>query len=465
VIAVLVINLLAVALAVVLPNDLLMWHSYTLYGVQLITMIPYLLRRAFFTHNLFIPTIFVIAYYLFNLFLGSYLVPRDIGWNKDYPAVALAIQRYQVIVPYLLMSNIILFLLTCRTITALARLRSPLPIRASAQDGGGPIVGILTECCCFAGFFAVTYFDVFSAFSFQLAILIVHLSKLARRQLVRRYPVYVAYLLILVAFSFENKREIVMVLFLMLFLEAHYGWHVLKMTLGNIARFAFAAICFLALVLTASVLRGYGNFEVSSLIEAVKVVPRYVGSNLFLDGVTDNLELNYNYGSAITSMNLTMDGAISYQFGASLWKVFFLPIPRELFPLKPESVMQVYTRVFAPTLWAEQGSLPVVFSSEMFVNFGYLGLLPFALAWLAINRLFVRFHASAPGSCGYYSRHFFFITVLILARGGGLEQYVLYYVLATPVFVIAARGAERRGEGEGRAPWTSAVLSDRLGPS
>lgn len=427
----------AVALAMALQNDVLAQHSYALYGLQLATMIPYLLRKAVFLKNLFLPSFFVLVYFLLNLTLGSYLVPRDYGWNREFTDVALAIRHYKLIVPYLLLANVVLFLLTdlaFRRMNALSR---------NMERGSPPHTGARGEAWgmgrmpfYFAAFFLVSYFDVYSAFSFQLAILIVHTTDPAMRGRWYRFGVYAYYLMTMVAFDFGNKREIAIVLFLIMFVEAYFGRIVLRFGLRNLAAFAAVAASFFALILAASILRGYGDFPVTSVFQAISYIPRYMTSEMFIDGITDNLELNYNYGCAITSIDLGIRGLIDYQYGASLIKPLFLPIPRELLPWKPESIMQIFTQVYAPEWWLEEGSMPVMFASEMFLNFSYLGLAPFALVLGLINRLFVGFHLAPPGSFAFLSCAFLSITVLTLARGGGIEQYLLYYLLAIPVFLV-----------------------------
>ena len=111
-------NALLVAAAIALPNDTLKWNGYLLFGLQLLTLVPYVLRRGRFVAGVFVPSVFTLLYALANLTLGGYLVPRHYGWNKEYGDVALGIQTYHVIVPYLLACNIALFLVACRTVRA-----------------------------------------------------------------------------------------------------------------------------------------------------------------------------------------------------------------------------------------------------------------------------------------------------------------------------------------------------------
>lgn len=441
-------NLLLAGAATVLPNDVLVWHSWAVYGVQALTLLPYAARRAYYTCNLFQPSLFVLTYFLVNLTLGAWLVPRSYGFNKEYAPVAQAIETYGVMVPYLLLANVVLFFIACRTTGTLAR--TPGPGVTYGEDAAPRRVafGWPVEVACLAGFVVVSSIGAYNAFSFQLGLAVVHLGEVARRRARHRALVYTAYLLVMVAMNYEDKREIAMLLFLVIFLESFHARTRLRLTALSVAGYVGVAATFLLLVLTASILRGYGEYDVASPLDAALAIPQYVGSDIFIDGLTDNLELNYCYGAAITSIDLTLRGQIPYQFGASIWKVLMLPVPRDLFPDKPESVMLIFTRVFMPTLYANDGSLPVISSSEMFVNYGVFGLLPFALIWLAVDWCYVRLHRSTPGTFAFCSCVFATISVLMFARGSGLEQYVLTYLLGAPLLLLAGTvggRAEPRG--------------------
>ena len=427
-------NLALVALGVLLPNKMLMWESWQLYWLQAVVLIPYSLRRAKYASNLFMPSLFTLAFFTVNLCFGAYLVPRGVGYYKDYTARALAITSYNTIVPYLLLCNLILCLVTVRTLRLLERLKQIETYRVRPSTGAG----IIPQVLLLGGFVVCSYYDFPGAFSVQLALLVVHFGILSRGHARYRYLVYPLYLLIEVALNYDNKREIVIVLFLLLFLEAYYRRVRLTMSPGNVFRYVAAAAAFMAFVLTASILRGYGGFEPSSLVQAVRVIPDYIGAPVFQDAIVDNLELNYNYGSSVTAIDFTVHGKLPHLLGLSFWKVLFLPIPRDLVPWKPQSVLQLYTQAYDPTFWSENLSLPVVFSSEMYVNFAFFGLLPFALVWVGLNRIFIGFHSAVPQSFWYNTTVFLCVTTLIFARGSGMELYVLTYLLAVPVFVAIA---------------------------
>lgn len=432
---VIVINLFLVALAAIVPNEFLAWHSYLFYGLQALSTIPFLLHRSKYLGHLFLPSFFVLVYVLANLTFGAYLVPREFGWNKDFAPVVTAIQHYRLIVPFFLLSNGILFCLTASALKKLAHASDAAGARTyDAYSLDGSVV--LKTGFYFAAFFVVSYYQVFNALSFQLALLILHLTDRSVQGRRHRYAIYTFYLLVSLAFSFENKRDIAMILFSIVFLEAYFGGYRLKATVGNLAAYCLIVGSFMALILAASIMRGYGQFSVTSVLAALYLVPAYIGSELFINSIADNLELTYNYGVTVTSIDHVLRAQIDYRYGASLVKVLFLPIPRDVFAFKPESAMQVFTQVFAPHWWVQKGSMPVGFASDMFMNFHYFGLFVYALVLSLINRAFLFVYSAAPRSFLWYSCVFLSITVLLLARGGGIEQWLLYYLLATPVLLL-----------------------------
>lgn len=457
--AVLILNIGLVIGALVLPNRWLIYNSYALYAIQLLTLVPYLVWRAYFAKHLFIPSFFTLMYFLVNLTFGGFLVPRDYGWNKNYADVARSISSYGVLVPYLLAANIVLFLVTCHTIRRLALTPSHATHRASPRL---PLaVALLIDAAYIAAFVLITVLNVYSAFAFQLAILILHLSLLVQTRQRRRFVLYGIYLLTFVAWNFDNKRELAMLLFLITYFESLYGGFRVRLRPRNIVAAGGFVCAFLGLVITASVLRGYGGSDAETLVDAVAYVPQYIGSDLFIDGLTDNLELNYNYGAAVNAIELGMKGSIPLQLGGSLWKVLWLPVPRALFPDKPESIMQIYTRVYAPDQASIGGSLPVSFSSEMFLNFNVFGLLPFALVWLAIDRLYRKCDEGPGGTFSHRSCVFLSISILLFARGSGLEQWLFYYFLGAPILAFASV-LQRIGPAMSARPFTAArIVAER----
>jgi len=430
------INIFILLCACLLSNRFLAFHSYVLFGLQFITLIPYLLSKLKYLKNFFLPSFFILLYYLINQSLGAYLVPRGFGFNNWFEPYLAKIENYNLIVSYLIVCNFTLFVVCIRTLTKLNVIDAIGPkgnLKIIRYDFLLDIARIIT---CLIIFLVFSYIDIYSLFSFQLIIIIILSSYLAYCQKTIRFLVYLVFLVLMVKFNFENKREVVISLFSIIFLEAYYSRVVLQFTLKKIAIYFSGIFLFFFLVLTSSILRGYGSYGADTFSTAITYLPQYVESDIFVDGITDNLELNYSYGTGISAMNMIVKGDLPYQYGYTLIKLFFLPIPRDMFPFKPESIMQMFTKKFFPSFWAEGGSLPVILPVDMFLNFHFLGFLATGLIVSLLDYFFVKFHQLRYRSFLYFSFVFLFITILAFARGSGIDLYMLYYIVIIPFIVM-----------------------------
>lgn len=444
--ALLLLQLALIVAGTVLPNDVLALNGWGLFAIQGISLLLYLLPRIRYVKDLFLPSFFVLVYVSLNLSIGGFLVPRGYGWDKQFAEAALNIANYNTIIPYMLLTNVMLLWVTLSTLRRMreGEATSYFLHPVGAGSGAGErslaerVAASFKDGIYVAIFIAVSFGDVYSAFSLQLAIMILHLSSPAVRLRPRRLVLYALYLVVLLASSYENKREIAVALFLLVFLETYHRRLLFRLGLRSIGLGMAAVLCFLVLVLAASLLRGYGDVPVASIIEAVRLIPVYVSSDFFIDGITDNLELNYNYGAAVTAIDLVLGGRLDLQYGASILKVFFLPVSRDVVPWKPESVLQLFTQEYAPSWWAEDGSIPVALLSEMFVNFHFAGVLAYGLILAVLNRLFEAIDRLPIRSVLASSSIFLSITVLFFARGSGIEQWILYWLIALPLFVVHA---------------------------
>lgn len=446
--AILIINFLLVTLAALVPNEFLLMHSYLFYALQVATLLPDIVRRVAFVKDLFTPSIFVLVYHLTSLGFGSYLLPRGYGYYKGLETGVNVVQTYNVIVPYLLLTNIALYVIGILT---LRRLRG-CGFSSGGGEGGssaGKMLWHMSNILWPGVFLVLSIWDPYSSFSFLFAVCVIHFSALARSGANYRYLVYSIYVFVYVTLNHDNKREIVMVLLLCLFLEAFYSRRRFRLSLATLGGAGVACFVILVLILAASLWRGYGNYDVRSFGGAVSRIPDYARSEEFVHGLTDNFELNFSYGSAVVALDMILTGEIDYQYGKTLAKVLFLPIPRELFPYKPESFMQLFTKKWDPDFWAIDGSLPVMFPVDAFSNFHFLGLIPYILIWTMIDHCFILIHGAATAHIVRLSCIFLSMSVLPLARGSGIEQYVLYWLLALPIFVVSSFFLARRSRGSG----------------
>lgn len=429
-------NIVLLILACLLPNQFLAFHSYVIFGIQFLTLIPFLLSKLKYLKNFFLPSFFILLYFLINESLGSFLVTRGFGFTNWFDSYLAKIENYNLIVSYLVVCNFTIFTVCMRTLKKLNLIDSIDPKRNLRTMKFDFILDIVRIFISIILFLLFSYFNIYSLFSFQLAIIIILCSYLSYFKKTIRFLVYLVFLMLMVKFNFENKREVVISLFAMIFLEAYYSRIKLQFTFKKIVFYFFGIFLFFFLVLTSSILRGYGSFEADNFSTAATYLPDYVESDFFVDGLTDNLELNYSYGTGISAMNMIIVGDLPHQYGYTLLKLFFLPIPRDMITFKPESIMQMFTKKFYPSFWAEGGSLPVILPVDMFLNFHFLGFLATGIIIYLLDFIFMKFHQLQHRSFLYFSFIFLFSTILAFARGSGIDLYFFYYIVIIPFLIL-----------------------------
>lgn len=188
---------------------------------------------------------------------------------------------------------------------------------------------------------------------------------------------YIYYLILLLAFaytSFESKREIIFVFILIVYIENLYNQISFKINLKSFL-IGFAGVSvFTFFILISSINRGYGGYNPNNIFDAIEYVPDYVSSDIFLDALGDNFELNVVYGNALNSADIYLSGKQETLYGESFFKAIFAPIPRTVFDYKPRSMIQIYSPMVNDGHSVDV-SYPVIIYSELLWNFGLFSLL------------------------------------------------------------------------------------------
>ena len=424
--------LLILTVLLFIPNEFLIYNSIYFYLFQIFLLIPILISKLKYVRNIFLPSFFVLFYFIVNQCLGSYLVPRGFGFNNWFEPYLAQVKNYNYITSYLLLSNYVLFVTCLISLKRTDRIDTNNFNYRSKKDKHLFVKLIFGTLL----FFGLSTLEFYSKFSLQLIVLVIIVNYLVYNRFSLRILVYLFILSLMVIYNFENKREVIVVLFAIILIETLYSRILLKFNTKRLIAYFLVVATFILLIISSSILRGYGGFETNSFREAVILVPEYVKSEVFVDGITDNLELNYNYGTGTSAMNLIIEGELNYQFGLTLLKVFFLPIPRSIVKFKPESTMQMYTKKFNPSFWNEGGSLPVILPVDMFINFHLLGVFFIYFLMRIFDNIFIKVLLFGPKYKYYFSALFFIVTILLFARGSGLELYILNYLFCLPIVLI-----------------------------
>jgi len=422
-----VLNLYLAFISFLIPNKFFIYHSWIIFGCQLLITVPFLIKKIKYVKNLFLPSFFVLIYFLINQILGAYLVPRNYGIDKQFRTDVVYASTYNIIVPYFLLINTALFILSIYSLTILSNNDSEIFSYVSKRNK--KLISEYFFMIFLVIFFIITTQVSFSMiFSIQLAILIVLFSIVSKTKGVFKYLLYLTILSLLVVYKYQDKRELIIVFFSIIFLEAYIHKWIIKFSVSKIIKYSLIIITFMFLVISSSILRGYGNFNAKSFGEAINHIPEYISSSKFIDSFVENLELNYSYGTSISAMDQVIRGKIKYQYGLTIVKILFLPIPRKYLPFKPLSSMQLYTKSRNYNYFIEGGSYPISFQCDMFINFHILGMLPFLLIFLILDYIFLKIFENTRDTVRKMTYIYLVITILMLARGSGIELYMVYFI-------------------------------------
>ena len=254
----------------------------------------------------------------------------------------------------------------------------------------------------------------------------------------QRYFLYLLLIALISSISAFNKREAIFLIFVILFLEAHNGR--LKLSFSLALKALLAIISVVTLILWMSIFRGYGSYDVDSFLSAFNYIYPYLTSEQFLASFLFNIEANYFYFHAINSIELVLSYPEFIELGRTIVKFLFLPIPRDIFPWKPDSAIHLYTLAYDPAYRALGGSWPINLISEFIWNFWLLA--PLATGFLAW--LFAKLE-SAMVSCRLKQNSlmmifflFIYMNTVTLARGSGFDQYV-FELLTAYSFILLIR--------------------------
>ncbi|QTH64628.1 oligosaccharide repeat unit polymerase [Psychrosphaera ytuae] len=263
-------------------------------------------------------------------------------------------------------------------------------------------------------------------------------SYLAFNKVRYRGGVYILLIMLLAFISVDSKREAVFLIFPMLFLE----FAISKQKLNTVLIFkVIVALVFLgALIISMSLVRGYGNFEqVNSIITALPFIFSYMSSESFLAAFFNNIEVNYTYYHSLQAVEYIINDFSLVSAGSTIIKVLFVFYPRELGDIKPSSIIDLYTTYHDPTFRAIGGSWPVNFFSELFWNFGYVAPIFGVLLFGLIGKLYIAFLRIVEEQkvALIAPTLFIYMNFLTYVRGSGLDMYFVFSLISLFVCILA----------------------------
>lgn len=284
-----------------------------------------------------------------------------------------------------------------------------------------PLISMLLEAFGFFGSIHI-YFYVY-VFTFLLSHKLVKIKNKTVR--------YISILALFIAglpLFYASKRDLIfLVLPLMVYLLPSKKLHWRLVTRGILS-----AIVLIIFIIAMSIFRGYGNYNVSGLLDVIKFIPDYISSESFYSFLGRNIEVVYSYFHTVNGVFGWLNGELQTFYGLTLLKVFFVPIPSGIIA-GPDSIIDIYTTYWSPSYRASGGSYPINMLGEYILNFGYLSCIMLGLFLKFLDLIMLSWIRSRKESV---FMGILFMNLLVLFRGSGLDLFVAGLVVYFVIYII-----------------------------
>ena len=412
--------------------------GYLVYGFNLLFLLFTLYNFRNSSFLLFSPSFIALFYVNLSFFMGQYVIANNIGFDLRYFAAYNSNAYLREITIYFLLCNIVLFLaLNFRRLSQVSQ--TMLVVRRSKLNYFYTFFLLLILL-----FFGLIHIDLsliggqgdFS-YAFKLATIIFLVLYIFQYGKSFKYLLYFLVLLFVLVGSYDSKREIFFILIFFLFVELAGRNRQISFKFSQLFLSILVSVLAVYIVVVSSISRGYGNFDVSNPLEASQHVRAYLSSDFAADALTANFELATTFGNTSNAVNYVMNDEVDLLYGSTFLKIFFIPFPRYIFPEKPESIINLYTRKFAPDFRDRGGSYPVGIYGEVFWNFSWFGLGVILLMFQFLNRVYFsileHLNTRRIFNLSYILGLYLYITFIQFIRGSGLELWMLYAIVAMPM--------------------------------
>ena len=414
-------------------------HGQWFYAIHLLVVVILLLRKRENYIYFFSPSFMTLLYLNLSFALGHIVVSEAIGFDLKYYTAFLGFQSVKFITGFFILCNFMVFLaMNFKDFDKVIENRDdikPQKISAVSKFKIYPLFVVLF----LLGFVQIDLSLIGGggefSYVFKLVVAIIIILLVSDFKSKIKYLYYLGMIFIFVIGSFDSKREILYVIILILFFEFVRNRITIKMRFKQFVFFTLGLAFIFYLIVVSSIMRGYGNFGVDNPIDASKYVFKYITSDYAANALSANFELTSVYGNSSNAVNYVYSGQVDYLYGTTFIKFLFLPIPRSIFPEKPDSMIDIYTTKFSPDFRSGGGSYPIVIYAESFWNFSLLSL-PFIFCiFYFFNKMYlkmIRYVMHIKVNVQSVFLIYMFSTLIQFIRGSGFEIWLVYGILSLP---------------------------------
>lgn len=344
------------------------------------------------------PLNFVYLYCQVSLIIGDYAFSHDLVKHVNLTNEFLnenSVNRRFVLALYeiLLFFLTFYFLLNLKVFDSIVvqrvQLSSCLKRFSSFAQGSKSFIPFFTIPFVFYSYYLDTFFYSGYISHYFVLYLVVSLIVLVRSKVYYIFIVFVSLLIMIFTF-YGDRREVIYFLYTSLIV---YVLFFQKFKL-NIFKISFIALASVLLILTTTIFRVlfYGTSgEMFVFSDFYELFMNYLDLELFTYFVVVNFDIANFYVHGLNSINAVINDFSLVSYGSTLIKGLFIFIPRSVFPLKPDSMLTIYTTFVDPNLRELGNSYPINFIAELFWNFHFLSILVIFFIGYFLHKLTVSF--------------------------------------------------------------------------
>ncbi len=429
------VTLILLIFCVLLEEEIIIQYGHWMYLIHFIVMTFELFRLKNNFIYLLSPSNLILTYLNISFFFGHYVVVRNIDFYSHYYNAFLNYESVSFITFFFISCNLFVFLsIPFNKFRKLKRIHRKPMVKYRFK------LPVLYLLIFLLGFVTIDLSIIGGGTNFTypiklgIAILIIFIS--SDLKVKAKVINYILLFLLFIVSHYESKREIIFVLVLILTFEVIKKFKAFRLELRQVMLAILAGAMFIYLILVASILRGYGGYDVDNPIDATSHVYDYLGSERIGKALAINFEMSTVYGNSSNAVDYVYKGEVDYLLGSTFIKFVFLPIPRKIFPDKPQTMVSIYTKKFLPEYHAKGSTRPITYYAEAYWNFSFFCILFIFIFTRWINNYYVLVVNSILSNqvrAKSVFLIFMYITIIQFIRGAGFELWLLYALVQLPI--------------------------------
>ncbi len=252
---------------------------------------------------------------------------------------------------------------------------------------------------------------------------------------------YASIVIFFAMFSINEKREAIYLLFPIIWIESILRAHIINFKILRYLTLIFFLV--FLLIIMMSIARGYGGYgEFDNLVDTIPYIKNYIYSDVFVSAVLNNIEASYTFFHTLNSFELINDDFTRLAAGTTIIKPFFILFPREVFYFKPDSILELYTRINDPSGRELGVSWLISIFGEAYWNFHLMSIVVVYVIFYLFSKYFintVRKVDSSKSICNFIFPMYVYICFLTLARGSGFDQFFVYIIIGGTLYFLLTK--------------------------